>query len=402
MLDSKVIHSGLDPVLQWRKALGYSYSNYPIDGPLGNALRLVGEGDTDGVELQSLLTIPIPINTGRHTSDPTRSSPTAIVVIGCGGTGSHLVPNVVQLAVSLAKSTNTPMPEIFLIDGDQVEERNLLRQKFAEFEVGLNKAEALARRYSEAWPVTISYYKGYVTRASLEKLLGDSPHFAYDSLIIMGAVDNHNTRIQIDSYMKSLSRFNAGAYWIDGGNEAHHGQAVLGSNPHSSTRGNGLNTESRRNMANEWESAKIGQFIKPYAIPTFLDRHCTEIDESSLSRKEVSCLELAEIDPQTIQANMMSAYCMTSLLSQVLLGNISTTAIYFDCITGNTSPRLITKQTILEDLSLKERSVDIVDNLHKISDSQPLMTSSKDEQSQTQESNEEGLMNESREEPMCS
>lgn len=57
-------------------------------------------------------------------------------VIGCGGVGSWLIPK-------LAKLTR----DIVLVDGDKLEKKNLDRQLFDEGHIGMNKAEALFKKY---------------------------------------------------------------------------------------------------------------------------------------------------------------------------------------------------------------------------------------------------------------
>lgn len=61
-----------------------------------------------------------------------------IYIIGVGGVGSWLTPAICLLADA---------KNVTLVDGDTLEEKNLNRQLFTEESVGLNKAEALARKY---------------------------------------------------------------------------------------------------------------------------------------------------------------------------------------------------------------------------------------------------------------
>lgn len=62
-----------------------------------------------------------------------------IVIVGCGGTGSRLVPDVCRLLLGRKA-------RLFLVDHDRVEPHNLGRQSFAPGEVGEFKAVALAAR----------------------------------------------------------------------------------------------------------------------------------------------------------------------------------------------------------------------------------------------------------------
>lgn len=79
--------------------------------------------------------------------------PQTVVIFGCGGTGSRLIPAIAQLMSTL---TTLIMPEMVLVDFDEVEEKNLSRQNFAKPDVGKNKAQALAARYSKAYNLKIT------------------------------------------------------------------------------------------------------------------------------------------------------------------------------------------------------------------------------------------------------
>jgi hypothetical protein len=59
-----------------------------------------------------------------------------IYVIGAGGVGSWLVPKLTRLTKNL-----------FVVDGDTLEEKNLDRQLFEREQIGQNKAAALAAKY---------------------------------------------------------------------------------------------------------------------------------------------------------------------------------------------------------------------------------------------------------------
>ena len=61
-----------------------------------------------------------------------------IYVIGVGGVGSWLTPALINL---------TSAEDVVLIDGDELEPKNLDRQLFTEADIGENKAEALGERY---------------------------------------------------------------------------------------------------------------------------------------------------------------------------------------------------------------------------------------------------------------
>lgn len=80
-----------------------------------------------------------------------RDFPKNIVVLGCGGTGSWFAPKLVKMINDATRkgliSVGTTKIEIMFIDGDDIEEKNLIRQNFIPADVGKNKAEVLATRY---------------------------------------------------------------------------------------------------------------------------------------------------------------------------------------------------------------------------------------------------------------
>ncbi|MGZ4961683.1 MAG: ThiF family adenylyltransferase [Limisphaerales bacterium] len=63
-------------------------------------------------------------------------------IIGCGGVGSAITPSF-----CLLKSPK----EITLVDGDKIEAKNLNRQMFDRSQIGMNKAEALAKKFGCAF-----------------------------------------------------------------------------------------------------------------------------------------------------------------------------------------------------------------------------------------------------------
>jgi hypothetical protein len=98
-------------------------------------------------------------------------------LIGCGGGGSHLLPDLVRLV---------PSDEIVVIDGDTLEEKNLDRQLFDSKDVGRNKAEALADRYGlvSGWSRMPEYFHSNLLRLKPRDWL-------------FGCADNHACRKEI-------------------------------------------------------------------------------------------------------------------------------------------------------------------------------------------------------------
>ena len=116
------------------------------------------------------------------------SCPIHIVMIGCGGTGGHIAPHLYRLLYSVFRPST-----VILCDGDIVEKKNLVRQNFVACDLGRNKAEVIAERYSAAFGLECNYVPGYIESAEeLQKLLRSSHQDAL--IILIGAVDNNRSR----------------------------------------------------------------------------------------------------------------------------------------------------------------------------------------------------------------
>lgn len=133
-----------------------------------------------------------------------------IVQVGCGGNGGYLVQHLAQML-----SMMNVKARYILADPDIVEEKNLRNQLFVRKDVGLTKAEVLAKRYQAAYNIQISYYdKSYIeTKETLSSLLNAteynqnvSPNEYYSPLttlpILIGCVDNNYSRQLFHEYFE--------------------------------------------------------------------------------------------------------------------------------------------------------------------------------------------------------
>ena len=94
------------------------------------------------------------------------SCPIHIVMIGCGGTGGHIAPYLYRLLYSVFRPST-----VILCDGDIVEKKNLVRQNFVACDLGRNKAEVLAERYSAAFGMECSYVPDYPISVAYRKAM---------------------------------------------------------------------------------------------------------------------------------------------------------------------------------------------------------------------------------------
>lgn len=78
-----------------------------------------------------------------------------VIIVGAGGTGGRLMPLISQLLPNIPWLNTFGRPEIYLVDDDEVELKNIKRQLFIEPDIGLPKAGVMAERYSLAYGANI-------------------------------------------------------------------------------------------------------------------------------------------------------------------------------------------------------------------------------------------------------
>lgn len=143
----------------------------------------------------------------------------SIVIVGCGATGSNIATFVSQLAISQKN-----IKDIVLIDGDTVETKNFINQKYTANDIGKNKARVLATRYKKL-NVPVSYVDRYIQDSNdLINILEGLTR----TVILVGSVDNNAARrIMNDTfYSDRLKKL----IYIDTGNgdKDRVGQTVVG------------------------------------------------------------------------------------------------------------------------------------------------------------------------------
>lgn len=233
------------------------------------------------------------------------------IVVGCGGTGGYLVPNLARLLANFdARSTR-----LILLDGDEVEQKNLKRQNFIVPDLGKPKSQVLAERYSAALGLEIQYETEYMKDSStLERLTTNDQSGA---TVVLGCVDNHRTRQVLAEWFRAKR----GRFWIDAGNEELHGQVTCGYNQYP------YDPDQRE---------------EPFALPSVADLF-SEIDEDekAMFNDELSCADRAIENPQNIATNIMAANYMLVFAQQVLMGNpLHTHGIFFSAERATADPML--------------------------------------------------------------
>ena len=145
-----------------------------------------------------------------------------IALVGAGGTGSQLLPELARIDYALYKLGH-PGLYVTVYDDDIVTEANIGRQLFSPSDVSLSKAVVLVDR--------INTFFGLDWSARSERYTGGDESDTHN--IILTCVDNVASRKEIGKNLREFggSRFNDDKmplYWIDFGNQTDRGQVVLG------------------------------------------------------------------------------------------------------------------------------------------------------------------------------
>jgi len=203
-----------------------------------------------------------------------------IIVLGCGGTGAYVVSHLARIIASLGETAIS----LVLVDGDEVEQKNLKRQHFIASDLGRNKAEVLASRYSGAFGIEIEYVDKYLeNRTDLRNQLKYRGREMYADLII-GCVDNNATRKIIHETIL-YERNGSNIFWIDAGNEEIAGQVVCGYAPH------------------KWSYVNNTLFSLPFVTEVYPEMLSSDDKFAS----ELSCAERSEAAPQNMMTNVTAA-----------------------------------------------------------------------------------------------
>ncbi|MEQ8682723.1 MAG: PRTRC system ThiF family protein [Cyclobacteriaceae bacterium] len=152
--------------------------------------------------------------------------PITINVIGCGGTGSHLLTQLARIDQTL-RALEKPGLTITAIDPDHVTEHNMGRQLFTHSDLNLNKSEVLITRINRAFGLSWRAIP-YAYNETLVKSYNDIAANLTISCVDTSATRYQISRIFTDHLRKRGHHPFKPYYWMDLGNSQHTGQCILG------------------------------------------------------------------------------------------------------------------------------------------------------------------------------
>ena len=258
-----------------------------------------------------------------------------IYVVGCGGTGSFLVPHLCRQANWFNDAGK--QISITLIDFDRIEEKNLYRQNFCQAELGYNKAQALAVRYKAMFPkLKIGVIEDRASAISLDRSM---------PTVVIGCVDNAAARKSIEELMIEYFGLVAHGFsqipcwWIDCGNDYTYGQVSIGN----------------------WYSVELDDYILEPATCTTLPLPTIQYPELLLQTDEnetLSCAERALLNGQSLNINSQMAIAVGEMVYQLLNSQLKRMQVEIDLFRGSMKSTWISQENIDR---IVERAISVID-----------------------------------------
>lgn len=239
----------------------------------------------------------------RNVTFPAR--PLKVALVGVGGTGSEMLTGLTHLhAALLAQGKGGLMVHAF--DPDTVSEANLVRQRYARADLGRNKAEVLTARVNLAC--------GVWWQAHPEAFGWEAGRESWD--LVISCVDTRQARAKLHKYAFA-SGFRRWLWWLDCGNGAAEGQAVLGEPRHPSRAG------FRR-------------------LPCATELH-PDLRDASLPEEDApSCSALEAVKRQGLFTNrQVATHALQLLYEAFFLGRLRHHAYYFNQTSGQVVGRAV-------------------------------------------------------------
>lgn len=153
-----------------------------------------------------------------------------IFQIGVGGTGSWLVFPMCKFLKNIERryGRDNLLINYILVDDDTVEDRNILRQNFEDWDIDRTKVMTTVRKYCYAFDNLVGIRFRPNTKPKFAKLfygdLLDGIRPTNAMTFVFGCVDCNKTRRGLFNYFSKHT--NLPVVYFDSGNDLYHGQIV--------------------------------------------------------------------------------------------------------------------------------------------------------------------------------
>ena len=228
-----------------------------------------------------------------------------VVVIGAGGSGSHMVADLAVLHHSMIDLGHPHGLKVTVVDHDTVSEANVGRARYFSSDIGTFKAQTIVHR------VNVCHGLDFV--AISEELREDGGgQVLHEADIVIGCVDTRRSRRSILRAMRNDPYRWHSTYMLDLGNGADEGQVILGELPRGT------------------EEVRLPCVTDLF--PEMLDERFDPVDAGpSCSRAEALTKQSAFVN------KMASAHAVTLLSMLFRFGQLDHSAVFFNLRSGRSS-----------------------------------------------------------------
>lgn len=208
--------------------------------------------------------------------------PVTVNVIGCGGTGWHLLHKLAMLHVALVKSNRNGL-SVCAYDADTVSENNVPRQFNNNF-LNINKAVAACYSVNSQFGTHFTAVPNFYEFKNTEKVKTSMAN------ITITCTDTVQSRLQAKAMFSdqniTQNKYTTDVayrpvYWLDIGNEKTHGQAILGTVATQTTMHDLIRLPDVIDTFGEKYGSKQESSLLPAEAPRQADGGCTFIDSLS-------------------------------------------------------------------------------------------------------------------------
>ena len=216
--------------------------------------------------------------------------PLTVAVVGCGGTGSHVLSGLTHLHHAVIALGGIGVQAV-AFDPDIIQAHNVVRQRFYPGDVGQHKSEVLISRINRA--------HGLGWQAVNDTFAAGNGSRSYD--LVIGCVDSRVARAEI-RFMLTRGPARRTRFWLDIGNARFSGgrfggQVLLG--------------EPCNNR--NWRSRRAGR------LPIASERYPELTDTRLAEDEQPSCSALDSLRRQDLFLNALLAQHALNLLWRVVL-----------------------------------------------------------------------------------
>lgn len=238
-----------------------------------------------------------------HIQSDLLKRPVKVVLVGTGGTGSAVLPRLMQIHHAMKETGHPGGLDVIAYDDDIVSQSNIGRQGFYPCDIGQNKAIVLVNRLNMGWGTS---WQAVPKRFS-ERTWTDAD-------IVIGCVDTRKARKAILAALEGNCVGQQKFYYIDSGNAEDTGQVLLG--------------EVRRYDGKTIRLPNIADLF-----PEMVDASLDAVDDKP------SCSVAESLRRQSLAVNMAMAVEVFNLLWTLLsTGTLEYSGKFINLKTGSSTP----------------------------------------------------------------